>query len=137
MAGEVLEASVKLDPDGKPPWVSIEFGHARLGAYRIYLTNPTETQVIKIDQGRNDDPIPDRFAIGRNASNLTGYYLTIDGMIAAIPPESDPEGAFSVTVKITQDGAEAQNSPVNYPQPGPGKLTAGGVGAMLIYITFT
>lgn len=136
MAGEVLDTTVKLDPNGKLPWVSIEFGHLRLGAYRIYLTNPDETEIKQIGQGSNDDTIPDRFAIGMGASTLNGYYLTIDGMISAIPPESDPEGPFTVIVRITQDGIDAENSPVMYPQPTPGKLTKDGVGAMLIYIAF-
>ncbi len=136
MANEVLETTVTLDAAGKPPWVSIEFGHLRLGAYRIYLTNPDETEVKLIGQGSNADTIPDRFAVGLGAAALSGFYLTIDGMISAIPPESDPEGPYSVTVNVTQNGSEVGNSPVLYPQPSPGTLTKDGVGAMLIYITF-
>lgn len=136
MAGEVLDTTVTLDSSGKPPWVSIEFGHVRLGAYRIYLTNPPETEVKQIGQGSNDDTIPDRFAIGLGAAALSDYYLTIDGIISAIPPDSDPEGSYSVTIRITQDGVDVGNSPVLYPQPTPGKLSKDGTSAMLIYIAF-
>ncbi len=136
MSNDVLDTTVQLDPNGKPPWVSIEFGHLRLGAYRTYLTNPSETDIKQIGQGNSGDLIPDRFAVGMGAAALKGYCLTIDGMIAAVPPDSDPEGPFTVTVRVTQDGVDAGNSPVLFPQPTPGKLTKDGVGAMLIYITF-
>lgn len=134
MTNDVLETTVTLDPSGKSPWVSIEFGHLRLGAYRIYLTNPGETETKQIGHGSNEDALPDRFPIGLSPTALKGYYLTIDGIISAIPPESDPEGPFTVIVNVTQDGSDVDNSPVIYPQPSPGTLTKNGVGAMLMYI---
>lgn len=120
-----MNKKVTLNSNGDPPWISIEFGHTRLGAYRMYLANPVDHTMPMFGKGRNDDPYPDRFPLGESINALKGRVVVVDGVVSAVPPESDPIGSFNVRMRITQGGKDAQGSPIDYPDPPPGALKDG------------
>jgi hypothetical protein len=100
---------ISIDSNGTAPWIDINFGQTRLGSYRVFLSNPPETVIKRIEKGRNDDLAPDRFPVGGDQPPdelKNGWIVTIDGAVAAIPPKSDQTGRYIITFRILQNGRD-------------------------------
>jgi hypothetical protein len=97
------EKTASLSKTGGQPQVEIIIGQAHWGRYHIYLWDPDGVTSQNVGSGLNVDQIPDQFVINRPVGSLDRWLLSWEVAVAPFQPAAGQQ--YSVTVKVTQDGA--------------------------------
>jgi hypothetical protein len=92
-----------LDPNGSTPEIEIIVGHAHFARFDFFLYDATGKNPRKIDEGRNDDNVPDIFPIDNpplaGLDNFTVFWRAVVSSQLGLPNEN-----YSVIVRVMQDG---------------------------------
>jgi hypothetical protein len=132
---EMAEKIIKLSAAGGIPDCEIVIGQAQFGKYQAFVWDTTGHNPLTVCSGTNDDTVPDRFPISdsncgsqpasaiKSVQDLDKRIFSWEVIVAALG--AGPGQLFSVTVRITQDGAPVPGG--NFTQSGPLN------GAQLVY----
>ena len=92
-----------LDLNGTTPEIEIIVGHAHSARFDFFLYDATGKNPRKIDEGRNDDQIPDIFPIDNpplsGLNNFTIFWRAVVSSQLGLPNEN-----YSVIVRVMQNG---------------------------------
>jgi hypothetical protein len=105
MADNIL----KIDRNGGPPEIELEFGFAQFAQYRIFLWDITGKNPTLIAHGVNVDAVPDRFAINEPVANLDNRFITWQAVIAS--PAGGGGQQYSMKATFTQNNTNCPDGP--------------------------
>ena len=101
---------ITISRSGGPVSVQIVYGYERAAAYIIELQDPDNTPV-KHEDGETRDRTPVVVFVDDPSTFEAGYRLSTVSNLAAVPPDSDPSGMYSVTTWFSQKDWNIPESP--------------------------
>lgn len=121
--------TAQINSDGAPLQLEIRFGHANIGAYRIYRWE-TAAHSILIARGNNISHPIGKVSLGAPAGLLTGATIGYEAIIQSTL--TGPGQPYSMVVEIRQDNAVAPGGVFSEI----GKLNDDGAKSVIGFITF-
>ncbi len=100
-------SSVQLSPDGDQPTVTVFFGQAQYGEYRVRLKS--NGKKVLQGEGDNVDDVEDTFPLTLPLAELDGTVLAWWLLIAA--PQEGEDELYSARVDISQNGLVVASFP--------------------------
>lgn len=94
--------SVDITPGLGNPSVSIELGDHRQGSYSIDLWESNGDFLQHLDHGALSKGKSTNHQINASAAEMTGAYVSVEFIVAAVPTAPDPDGPFSITINVSQ-----------------------------------
>lgn len=94
---------IGVDQNKAAPMLHLEFGHTRLGVYRIFVADRSGNIIFSGD-GNNADDRPDVFAISGSVAAAKKLRVIV---VAHIEPLHDPAGSWNVRATVMQGSDDA------------------------------
>ena len=104
-------AILRIDRNGSPPVMELEFGDAQWGKYLVYLWDAAGEQPVLVRRGLNNDHIPDVFPVSTTVTALKNRQLTWEATIGALGAGKQK---YSLRVSFTQGGKPLAGTPFTY-----------------------
>jgi hypothetical protein len=101
----------KINSVGGPVEIELFAGDRHVLSYRCTLMRGNGTDRIQLGEGDTVDTIPDTFLLPQTASELSGKFVSIAGLLSPMTVTGGDQN-FSLEIRVSQDGALVGGSPV-------------------------